>query len=85
MTPDGSPVRVRLSDERRAELLSAVRAFFLEEFDEDLSAFRAESLLDFFLGAVGPAAYNQGVQDARKFVQEKLDDLEGEVYEPELA
>jgi len=29
--------------------------------------------------------YNQAVQDARKFMQERLDDLDGEVYRPEAT
>ncbi len=33
--------------------------------------------------ALGPPVYNQAVQDARGFVQEKLDDLDAEFYEPE--
>ena len=32
------------------------------------------------LRTLGPAIYNQGVQDARTHMQIKLDDLEGEVY-----
>ena len=31
----------------------------------------------------GPQVYNQAIQDARKFVMERLDDLEGELWEPE--
>jgi uncharacterized protein (DUF2164 family) len=74
---------VKLDDERREILASRLRGFYSEEFDEDLSAFRAEKVLDFFLEALGPAVYNQAVQDARGFMQRKLDDLDGEVYEAE--
>ncbi|KPK65022.1 MAG: hypothetical protein AMS21_05845 [Gemmatimonas sp. SG8_38_2] len=74
---------VSLDDERREILASRLRGFYSEEFDEDLSAFRAEKVLDFFLEALGPAVYNQAVQDARGFMQRKLDDLDGEVYEAE--
>lgn len=70
--------RVGLSDERRKELVERLVAFHAEEFDETLSAFRAEALLDFVLEAVGPAVYNQAVQDARAFMQAKLDDLDVE-------
>ena len=73
-----------LDETRRAQLLAQVRGFSLEEFDEEISMFRAEQLLDFFLEKLGPPVYNQGVQDARRFLQEKLDDLEGDVYEPEV-
>ena len=58
-------------------------AFFLAEFDEEISAFRAEGVLDFFLDALGPSVYNQGVQDARGFMMRKLDDLDAEIHERE--
>jgi uncharacterized protein (DUF2164 family) len=77
-----SPMRIRLSPERRASLLRAVKAHFSAEFDERLSDFRAEGLVDFFVRELGPPVYNQGVRDASSFIQEKLADIEGEVYEP---
>ncbi len=81
--PNDDPRRVRLADERRAAILQALRGFCLETFDEELSDFRAERLLDFFVRVLGPPVYNQGVQDARKFLLEKLEDLESDLYERE--
>jgi len=72
-----------LSDDRRDQLLLALEGLYLEEFDEELSRFRAERILDFLLGALAPPIYNQAVQDARVFMQRKLDELDGEVYAPE--
>ena len=80
--PD-SPMRIRLSDDRRARLLRSIRQHFLEEFDEPISDFRAEGLLDFFVRELGPSVYNQGVRDAAGFIQDRLADIEGEVYERE--
>jgi uncharacterized protein (DUF2164 family) len=74
---------IELDDDRRAQLITKLQGFFLEEFDEDLSAFRAESVLDFFLEALGPSIYNQGVEDARVFMAKKLDDLDAEIHERE--
>jgi uncharacterized protein (DUF2164 family) len=34
---------------------------------------------------LGAPIYNQAIQDARAFLQGKLDDLEGEFYEPEQS
>ncbi len=79
--PNDFPSRIRLSPERRADLLSAVKKYFTAEFDEPLSDFRAVGLLDSFLRELGPAVYNQGVRDAAGYMQEKLADIEGEVYE----
>jgi uncharacterized protein (DUF2164 family) len=78
-----SPMRIRLSPERRASLMSAIKEYFSAEFDESLSDFRAEGLLEFFVRELGPPLYNQGVRDAASFMQEKLTDIDGEVSEPE--
>lgn len=76
---------ISLDDARRHEITSGLREFFLEEFDETLSEFRASQLLDFVLERLGPPIYNQAVQDARGFMVRKLDDLDGEVHEPETT
>ena len=68
---------------RREALIRNLQGFFFEEFDEEISSFRAESILDFLLADLAPQVYNQAVQDARKFIQGKRDDLDGEVHVPE--
>lgn len=85
MTKSGSdsPLRVRLSDERKATLVRQLRLYFDDNFDDELSGFRAEGLIDFFVRELGPPLYNQGVRDACAYLQGKLTDIEGEVYEPE--
>ena len=80
---DSSPMRIRLSDDRSARLLEALRRYYEDHFDEPLSDFRARGLIDFFVAALGPTVYNQGVHDACATLQDKLTDLEGEVHEPE--
>ena len=76
-------MRIELSEERREQLATEVQQLFLDEFERDLSEFQAERLIDFFMSQMGPPVYNQAVQDARRYVMAKLDDLDGEVYEPE--
>jgi uncharacterized protein (DUF2164 family) len=71
---------IELSPERRREILDHLQKLYVRDFDEPLSDFRADALLDLFMKAVGPAIYNQAVQDVRAHLQRKLDDLDGEVY-----
>ncbi|MHA7899473.1 MAG: DUF2164 domain-containing protein [Henriciella sp.] len=71
---------IRLSDERRTRLVGQLQTLFQAEFDESLSEFRAEQVLDLMLTTLGPGIYNQAVQDVRAHLQSKLDDLDGEVY-----
>ena len=77
------PMRIKLEGEQRERMLRSIKAYFADELDEDLSDFRAEQLLDFFVHELGAPVYNQAIQDAYAFIQEKLTDLEGEFYEPE--
>ena len=81
--PTPSPLRIRLAPERRGALLVAITQYFANEFDEPLSPFRAEGLLDLLVAKLGPPIYNQGVRDACQQMHTKLADLDGEIYEPE--
>ena len=81
--PNHHPMRIRLSPERRAALLRVTKEYFAAEFDETLSDFRAQALIDLFVRELGPPVYNQGVRDAASFMQEKLGDIEGDVFERE--
>ena len=76
-------MRIHLATDRRARMIESIKRYYEDNFDEPMSDFRAEGLLDFFIAELGPATYNQGVRDACAALQEKLGDLEGEVYEPE--
>ncbi|MEO0883222.1 MAG: DUF2164 domain-containing protein [Pseudomonadota bacterium] len=69
-----------LSDETRDALKLALQAEYAKTFDDPLSAFRAEALLDLVLKTIAPAIYNAAVQDVRAHLQMKLDDLDGEIY-----
>jgi uncharacterized protein (DUF2164 family) len=73
-------VQIELSNERKREILTQLKSIFEHEFDEPLSDFRADVILDFFMKNLAPAVYNQAVQDVRAHLQRKLDDLDGEIY-----
>jgi uncharacterized protein (DUF2164 family) len=76
-------MQIRLSEERHDRLVAELRGLFASEFDRELSAFQARRLVEFFVAYLGAPVYNQAIQDARGAIQGKLDDLEGEFYEPE--
>jgi len=82
--PD-NPMRIKLSEERKAEILRKLGELYASEFDEELSAFRAEQILGFFLKTLGPPVYNQAIQDARGFMMERLEDLDATFYEKDGA
>ena len=73
-------MKITLAQDRLLRLTGHLKALFSEEFDEKLSDFRAAEIIDLMLRTLGPAVYNQAVQDVRAELQTRLDDLEGEVY-----
>lgn len=73
-------MKITLDEERRAGLRRSLQSHYKAEFDEDISDFKSEALLDVVLAAVAPEVYNQAVQDVRGHLQGKLDDLDGEIY-----
>jgi len=70
---------IQLNDDRRGALTAYLQTLFADEFDEDLSAYRAGEIIDLMLKTLGPLVYNQAVEDVRTHFQAKLDDLSGEV------
>jgi uncharacterized protein (DUF2164 family) len=76
-------MRVRLAGERRERLVRALQRWYADELDETLSDFNAGRVVDFFVAELGPPVYNQAIRDAHGFLQEKLQDLEVEFYEPD--
>ena len=76
-------MRIQLTDERRERMLRSIKKFFEEKLDQPIGDLAAARLLEFLVKELGAPVYNQAIQDARKFLQDKLDDLEGEFYEPD--
>lgn len=72
---------LELDENRRLAMLGDIRAFFAESLDDEIGDLKARLVLDFFLGRLGAAVYNQAVADAHAWAQDKLMDIEGELYQ----
>ena len=76
-------MRIELSGERRERIIRSMAKFFQDKLDQELSEFQVGLVLDFFVRELGAPVYNQAIRDARGYMSDKLQDLEGEFYEPE--
>ena len=72
--------KLSLSPERRQRLIEELRKMSEQDFDIRLSDFQAGELVDRLAALIGPAVYNEAVQDVRRNLQRRLDDLDGEVF-----
>lgn len=71
---------MRIEEQRRTQLIAEIRKRFEDDLELELSAFRAETVLEIFLDVLGPQIYNEGVQDAQAYLRSRLDELDTDVY-----
>ena len=76
-------VAIELDKDVQALAIQSIQNYFAQKRDEELGNLEAQFLLDFFLEQIGPLVYNRAVRDAQALVQDKLMDIDGELFEPE--
>lgn len=66
---------IELDKEKKASMLNDIKIFFLQERNEDLGDLSAELILDFVIKKLANQFYNQGVDDAYEYYNERLMDV----------
>jgi uncharacterized protein (DUF2164 family) len=74
---------IKLDEHQKLEALEKLKKYFDTEMNQDLGQFEAEFLLDFFAKEVGSYFYNQGLQDAGKVFEARIEDVQQHLYELE--
>ncbi|HNX52434.1 MAG TPA: DUF2164 domain-containing protein [Pontiellaceae bacterium] len=73
---DDAPIKIKLSPPQKALLRQKLIAMFLDDFDEELSDFKADQILDTFIEKLGPGIYNAAIEDMKIFMMHQLEDLD---------
>lgn len=66
---------MKISAERRADMIAAIRDYFSREREEEIGGLAAGLLLDFIVETMAADFYNQGVDDAYRLAKESAEDL----------
>jgi len=74
---------IEFTKEQKIRLVSEIQKYFDKELHQEIGDFDAEFLLDFFSEKVGGLYYNQGLNDARSLLDDKLDTITESFYELE--
>lgn len=74
---------IEFTREQKTLLVSQIQKYFVKELDQEIGDFDAEFLLDFFSEKIGGYYYNQGLNDARALLDEKLETITESFYELE--
>jgi uncharacterized protein (DUF2164 family) len=75
---------ITLEPEKRERCLNALKDYLRNNLDVDVGDLKAGLLLDHFLKDVAPVVYNRAVRDARKYMEERLVDIDGSCFEIEF-
>ncbi len=65
---------VKFDDETKKRLIGDIQIFFAEERGDDIGDLAAMLVLDFFIDNMATEAYNQGVRDTLKYMNDRVED-----------
>jgi uncharacterized protein (DUF2164 family) len=75
---------IEISKPVRAAAIASIQRYVQENMPEPIGELPAGLLLDFFVEEVGPVLYNQAIRDAQARMQQRVSDLDGELYAEEF-
>ena len=75
---------IELPKPTRAQAIASIQRYFHENLTEPIDELPASLLLNFFLEEIGPLIYNRAIADAQSRMQQRVTDLDGELYSPEF-
>jgi len=67
--------KIQLEDEKRREMIQAIKHYFSEQKDEEWGELASGLLLNFIIDELAPEFYNQGIYDAYKTINDRTEDL----------
>ena len=76
---------VGMSSDATNQAIAFRQRYCAENMDEPIVSIEAGALLADFLKQIGPVIYNQAIVDAQSRLQERVAQLDVEVYEEEFS
>jgi len=75
---------IEISKPERTAAIASIRRYFEENMTEPIGELPAGLLLNFFIEELGPTIYNRAIADAQARMQQRVSDLNGELYADEF-
>ena len=71
---------ISLTEEEKKWMADEIKGFYLDERGEDIGIIEQQQLLDLFVERLGPVVYDKGLDDARRWYQSQMENLESDYY-----
>ena len=75
---------VELGKDVRTLAIASIQHYFEENLTKPIGNLPAGQLLDFFLEEIGPVIYNRAISEAQVRLQQRVMDLNGELFADEF-
>lgn len=72
---------IQLSAEQKKRIKEAIHAYYLDERGEDIGIILQEGLFDLFMEELAPIIYNKAIDDAKRWLTTRIEDIESDYYE----
>lgn len=72
---------IDIPDDARQTAMASLQRYFDEHLEEPLGNLGAQALLEFVIAEIGPVVYNQAVADVQRHLQQRILDVDAEIYE----
>lgn len=76
---------IKLDKDVENRIIGSLQRYASSELELELGNLQAAMLLDYVLKEIGPSVYNRAIQDASRFMSEKVADLDANCYETEFS
>jgi len=69
-------MKIKLSPQQKTLLRQKLIVMFRDDFDEELSDFKADQILDAFIEKLGPGIYNAAIEDMKIYLMNRIEDID---------
>jgi uncharacterized protein (DUF2164 family) len=76
---------ITLAPDVRKQALASIKQYVSANFEKEIGDLQATLLLDYVLAEIAPSVYNHAIQDAQRYFQERIGDLENTCFEREFT
>lgn len=73
-------VTIELPKQARSDAIASLQQYFEQNLPAPIGDLAAGLLLDYFLEEIGPLVYNKAISDAQQRLQQRVTDLDGELF-----
>lgn len=71
---------IQLSDKQKKQIISEIRAFYLDIREEEIGIIEERQILDLFCVHLAPIVYNKALDDAMGWLKERVENIQVDYY-----